>query len=235
MANLGLKLKREQYNSRDVESLLDRDFQDFDGKDKQKDIKKLFRIYNDVYFDMSKEGEESHTTLILKSRDFVRDFVDPKDGEIFDLTEQISDLNARILELEIAAISGSALPDVGEIDDAVAEAESFPDENNDGVDDRTQQFSEFGTPKKLILSPDNNDVAMKLMNSRASYYKDKYYGRQIYKFKKKADGEKNRIVLYDGARGKTGKRYIVDIETGKSYKIPKRHWKSKNYQKLFKP
>lgn len=234
MAILDLKLQRQHYNSKDVEGLLDRDFQDFDAKDKQKDIKRLFRIYNDVYFDMSKEGEESHTTLILQSRDFVRDFIDPKDSEIFDLTEQIADLNARILELEIQLISGSALPDVSELDDDLAEAAEFPDENNDGIDDRTQQFSEFGTPRKLILSPPNDDVARILINPRAEYYKDEYYGRQIYKFTKKGDA-KNKIIVYDGARGKTGKRYLVNIESGKSYKIPKRHWKSKNREKLFKP
>ena len=234
MAELNLKLRRQHYSSRDVESLLDRDFQDFDAKDKQKDIKRLFRIYDDVYFDMPKEGEESHTTLILKSRDFVRDFIDPKDVEIFDLTEQISDLNARILELEIQLISGSALPDVSEIDDDLEAAEEFPDENNDGIDDRTQQFAEFGTPRRLILTPSNNDVARLLQNPRAEYYKDKYYGRQIYKFTKRGDA-KNKIVVYDGARKKTGKRFLVDIENGKSYKIPKRHWKSKNRKKLFKP
>lgn len=234
MAELNLKLRRQHYSSRDVESLLDRDFQDFDAKDKQKDIKRLFRIYDDVYFDMPKEGEESHTTLILKSRDFVRDFIDPKDVEIFDLTEQISDLNARILELEIQLISGSALPDVSEIDDDLEAAEEFPDENNDGIDDRTQQFAEFGTPRRLILTPSNNDVARLLQNPRAEYYKDKYYGRQIYKFTKRGDA-KNKIVVYDGARKKTGKRFLVDIESGKSYKIPKRHWKSKNRKKLFKP
>ena len=235
MAQLGLILSREQYSNKEVKKILDRDFESFQQKDKQKDIRRMFRLYNDVFFDIPKEGEESHTTLILKSRDFVRDFVDPKDVEIFDLTEQIADLNARILELEIELISGSAIPDTGEIDDLVEEAAEFPDENNDGIDDRTQEFSQYGVPKNLIVHPSNDKLAQKLMNPYAVYYKTEHYGKQIYKFKKKLSGEKNRFVVYDGARGKTGRRFLVEVETGDDWNIRKGKWKSKNYEKIFKP
>ena len=35
--------------------------------------------------------------------------------------------------------------------------------------------------------------------------------------------------------GKTGKRYLKDMKDGKSYKIGKSKWKSKNRDKIFKP
>ena len=74
-----------------------------------------------------------------------------------------------------------------------------------------------------------------LKNPNCEYYKDKFYGQQIYKFKKKVNKKTNRFVIYEGSKGKKGKRYIRDLNSGNSYKIAKRHWKSKNREKIFKP
>ena len=109
------------------------------------------------------------------------------------------------------------------------------DENNDGIDDLTQEFSIYGSPRRLILQPSNDKVKKYLKDSAHFYYQDSYYGQQIYKFKKKVSGKKNRYVIYEGSKGKTGKRYLKDLKDGESYKIPKRHWKSKHRDKIFKP
>tara|TARA_B100000424_G_C22794274_1_gene426416 strand:+ start:69 stop:773 length:705 start_codon:yes stop_codon:yes gene_type:complete len=234
MAILNLKLKKESHGSTDVDNLLDRNFSSFNQNSKEQDIKTLFTLYDEVYYDLPKQGEQSHTSLFIKSRDFIRNFVDPKDSTIFAQAEEIAELNEKILELEIALLSGSALPDIDEFEEDVATALEFPDENNDDIDDRTQRFSNYGTPRRLILEPSSDSVRVALNNPDAAYYKDEFYGREILKWKKRGDA-KDKIVVYDGARGKKGKRYLVDVTSGKSYKIPKRHWKSKNYDKKFKP
>ena len=83
MAILNLKLKRRLNNSKDIDNLLDRNFCSFNQNSKEQDIKTLFTLYDEVYYDLPKEGERSHTSLFVKSRDFIRDFVDPKDSTIF--------------------------------------------------------------------------------------------------------------------------------------------------------
>ena len=236
-------LKKKQYSNKVVNDIIDRSFSETDTDDRDRDVKKLFQLHEKVFFNIPKEGENSHTSLMVKSRDFLRDYVDPKDQEIFALTEEITDLNEEILRLQTQMLSTASiaeLPDfenlagniADDIDDMVP---GFIDENNDGIDDTLQEFSNFGTPRRLILTPGNQELAKRLRNKNHFYYKDKYYGQQIYKYKKKVKGKKNRLVIYEGSKGKTGKRFLKDMKDGKSYKIGKSKWKSKNRDKVFKP
>ena len=238
-----ISLKKKQYSNRAINDIIDRSFSETETDDRTRDVKKLFQLHDKVFFDIPKEGEESHTTLMLKSRDFIRDYVDPKDQEIFALTEEITDLNEEIIRLQTQMMSTASiaqLPDfealagnlTDDIDDMIPD---FTDTNNDGIDDSLQEFSNFGTPKRLILTPGDQELAKRLRNKDHFYYKDKYYGQQIYKYKKKVKGKKNRLVIYEGSKGKTGKRFIKDMKDGKSYKIGKSKWKSKNRSKIFKP
>ncbi len=61
------------------------------------DLSAFFRTYNNLFFDIPKEGEQSHNSIIKQSTDYIRDYIDPKDEVIRDLEEQI-----RQLELELA-------------------------------------------------------------------------------------------------------------------------------------
>ena len=56
------------------------------------DISEFFKHYNKVFFDIPREGEESHTSLLESSKEYLEDYVDPKDSVISDLEEQIKDL-----------------------------------------------------------------------------------------------------------------------------------------------
>ena len=224
-----IALKKRQHSARGIREVLDTSFNDFEPNNKDRDIERFFKLHDELFFDIPKEGEKSHTILFVKSRDFLRDFIDPKDNTILELTEEISDLNEEILNLRLQLLSGSSQIEIPTSEDL------FPDDNEDGIPDIEQQFSNFGTPKKLILVPKNNDLAKILKNPDNEYYKDKHYGQQIYKFKKKVDKKTGRFVVYQGSKGKSGKRYIKDLKNGKSYKIAKRHWKAKNREKIFKP
>ena len=55
-------------------------------------IGKFFRDYRDLFFDIPKVGEESHTTLLESSKDYIEDYEDPKDVIIRSLEDQIRDL-----------------------------------------------------------------------------------------------------------------------------------------------
>jgi hypothetical protein len=224
-----IALKKRQHSARGVREVLDTSFNDFEPNNKDRDIERFFKLHDELFFDIPKEGEKSHTILFVKSRDFLRDYIDPKDNTILELTEEIADLNEEILNLRLQLLSGSSQITIPTSD------QFLPDENEDNIPDIEQDFSNFGSPRRLILVPSNNDLKKILKNPNCEYYKDKFYGQQIYKFKKKVNKKKNRFVIYEGSKGKKGKRYIRDLNSGNSYKIGKRHWKSKNREKIFKP
>ena len=220
-------LYKRKYASTSTDGIIDRSFSEFGNtKDISKNLKMLFKLHSELYYEIPLEGEESHTTLFLRSKEILEDWTDPKDAEILSRDEEIIDLNLRITELENEA-SGLAFDEMG-ID---------PDEdaNEDDIPDFLQDFSNHGNPRRLILAPQDTDLAAILADPNCEYYKDKFYGKTIVKFKKKLDGKKNRRVVYEGSKGRKGKRYLRDIKKGKSYKIRKGLWKSKNYSSEYTP
>ena len=62
------------------------------------DIEKFFDDYNDVFFEIPKTGENSHSTLVQKSKNFINNFVDPKDAVIDNLNTQIQELELQLAE-----------------------------------------------------------------------------------------------------------------------------------------
>lgn len=56
------------------------------------DLSAFFRMYENLFFDLPKEGVQSHSSIIQQSTDYVRDYIDPKDEVIRDLEEQIRQL-----------------------------------------------------------------------------------------------------------------------------------------------
>jgi len=247
---VNVQINKSVYGNYAVNNNLDSDFTEFNNTDLNKDIVTFFNLYEELFYEIpTKGGLNTHETLVLRSRDYLRGFVDPKDIEIENLNDQIEELQDRILQLEskppielnddlkdqlegLATNVNEAVEDIEEDLEAEAAIPEIVDENDDGIDDTLQSFSNFGTPKRLILGASNSTARSVLQNPGCVYYKDKYYGRQIYIFKKKVDGKRNRVIIYDGARGKKGKRYLIDLDAGSSHKIKKRNWKSKNYTRV---
>tara|TARA_Y100001963_G_C6750848_1_gene434140 strand:- start:178 stop:1188 length:1011 start_codon:yes stop_codon:yes gene_type:complete len=255
-------LRKSIYGNYETSEILDNGFEELEKSGPKKDTTLLFKLYDQLFYDIPLKGESnSHETLFLRSRDFLRGFVDPKDKEIEQLTDTIEDLTRRLIELggrppveidgeqlsEITDQINQATSDLAEqmnaaeteggFDDIEDEiAESLLDENNDGIPDNEQEFSNYGSPRNVMVSPPNSNTVRNILSDPNNmYYKDKHYGREVFKFKKKVKGKKGRIVLYDGAHGKKGKRYLIDIEDGQTYKIKKRHWKDSNYESKYKP
>ena len=247
---VNVQMNKSVYGNYAINNNLDSEFSELGKTDLNKDISTLFSLYEELFYDIpTRGGLESHENLVLRSRDYLRGFTDPKDAEIENLNDQIEELQDKILQLEsrpqielsddlkdqlegLATNVTEAVEDIEEDLEAEAAIPEIVDENDDGIDDTLQSFSNFGTPKRLILGASNSKARSALQNPSCVYYKDKFYGRQIYVFKKNVDKKRDRVVIYDGARGKKGKRYLIDLKDGSSYKIPKRHWKSKNYSKV---
>ena len=247
---VNVQMNKSVYGNYALSNNLDSEFSELGKTDLNKDISTFFNLYEELFYDIpTKGGLESHENLVLRSRDYLRGFTDPKDAEIESLNDQIEELQDKILQLEsrpqielsddlkdqLEGLASNVTETIEDIEEDLEEEAAIPeivDENDDGIDDTLQSFSNFGTPKRLILGASNASARSVLQNPSCIYYKDKYYGRQIYIFKKKVDKKRDRVVIYDGARGKKGKRYLIDLDAGSSHKIRKRHWKSKNYTKV---
>lgn len=252
MAKQIIDLEKLQYGLSSVDSLLDRKFTEFARNPAEQDIQALFQIYEDIFFEIPETGEKSHTTLFQRSRDYLSEYTDPKDLTIEGLEDRIEELNQLILDkdLEILTLNAEASENQSSFAEALAARQQqftaeqegvgvdedgtiFVDTNDDGIPDDQQSFSNYGTPRRVILTTGNDKADKGLSDPNNDYYKDKHYGSAIYKYKKKVSGKRDRIVIYLGSRGKKGKRFIKDLNSGNTYKIKKRNWKGKNYNKVF--
>lgn len=93
MAQENVKINKKVYGAKSANDVIDRSFSELLRSKDPINVEKLFQLYNELFYDIPKEGDQSHTTLIVQSTDYVQDFVNPKD-------EQIDNLLDRIIELE---------------------------------------------------------------------------------------------------------------------------------------
>jgi len=80
------------YSQKSFRQTVDTSISELKTQREEVDISKFFKHYNKVFFDIPKEGEESHTTLIATSKEFIENYIDPKDSIINALEEQVRDL-----------------------------------------------------------------------------------------------------------------------------------------------
>lgn len=80
------------YSQKSFRQTVDTSISELKTQREEVDISKFFKHYNKVFFDIPKEGEESHTTLIATSKEFIENYIDPKDSIIDALEEQVRDL-----------------------------------------------------------------------------------------------------------------------------------------------
>ena len=95
MANI--QLKKKLYGVQSARSVVDTSFSELTKTKDPINLDRLFRIYNELFYDIPKLGEKSHTTFIQQSLEYIRDYIDPKDAEIDALIDRIE-----VLEEELA-------------------------------------------------------------------------------------------------------------------------------------
>ena len=80
------------YSQKSFRQTVDTSISELKTQREEIDISKFFKHYNKIFFDIPKEGGESHTTLIATSKEFIENYIDPKDSIIDALEEQVRDL-----------------------------------------------------------------------------------------------------------------------------------------------
>jgi len=93
-----IKLKKKIYSDKETKATIDNSFSELSKSRDPINVDRLFKMYNELFFDVEKEGDNSHVTFIERSTEYVRNYVDPKDEQIDSLIERIEDLEEELAE-----------------------------------------------------------------------------------------------------------------------------------------
>ena len=93
-----IKLSKKIYGKKSYDSVIDTAFSEFIQTKSPVTLKEFFKHYRDLFYEIPKNGENSHKSLINESTDYIGDFLDERDVEILDLTQEIVDLEQKIAE-----------------------------------------------------------------------------------------------------------------------------------------
>lgn len=102
MAQERIKLTKKVYDKQSASDLLNRSFSEImnpnniNNTNLSNNIKQLFTLYNDLFYEIPKIGQQSHTTLFQQSRDYIGDYIDSKDAEIESLIDKIVELEEKL-------------------------------------------------------------------------------------------------------------------------------------------
>ena len=95
-----IKLNKNVHGKKGFRKVNDIEFRELASDAKKFSLEKFFKLYNRMFFNIPKEGEESHTSIMERSRDYVRNYVDPLQYKVDKLTDYIADLEQRLGEME---------------------------------------------------------------------------------------------------------------------------------------
>tara|TARA_R110000744_G_scaffold199024_3_gene318270 strand:+ start:1403 stop:2062 length:660 start_codon:yes stop_codon:yes gene_type:complete len=99
-----IKIDKLTVNSEIGDKSIDRTFSELIPKLELVSVDQFFNYYNQLFYDIPKNGTTSHKTLIDQSTEFYGDYKDPKDGLIKNLEQQIFDLNNQLLLGDISEV-----------------------------------------------------------------------------------------------------------------------------------
>jgi len=93
-----IKLDKTTINNEIGDRSIDRSFVELIPKEEIVSLDQFFDYYNQLFYDIPKNGVTSHKTLIDQSTEFYGNYKDPKDEIIKDLERQILELNNQLLQ-----------------------------------------------------------------------------------------------------------------------------------------
>ena len=224
-------LEKQAYGSKRVTDEVETEFSELTQNNK-KDIAVFFNLYNTLFFDIPKDGSESHEDLMKRSKDYLNNYIDPKDATIEALRDEIEHLNGTLLNNSMEGAAGSnTLNQFSSIDKITIPKISLrePDGSHELDEEDRDNWPTIGekvTPTP-VGSDENNDgiedskqtlskygtvmlwcqesgtITSVLANPDHWYYKPEFYGKPMYCFLRK-------LPLY----GNTGITNLVVVNIG---------------------
>ena len=149
------------YSKIEFENKIDTEFTELTTDQPSVSIEEFFNFYNEVFFDIPKEGENSHATIIQTSTDYFEDYRSPLQDIIDSKDLEIEELNRRALDAEqrltILLTSASLEEAQEEADNAAYEAEY-------GVDFTTNPLLKYGKLKQNLETMESRALLRKSLN-----------------------------------------------------------------------
>ena len=97
-----IDLQKTVYGKKSFDDKINRSFDEFMSKSKDISMEEFFTYYNQMFYEIPKDGSNSHKTIIDQSTDYVGDFMDSRDTEIIELVNQVVDLEQKLAAVEEA-------------------------------------------------------------------------------------------------------------------------------------
>jgi len=107
MANQIIKIDKSSVTNQVANKSIDRSFIELIPKEDLVSLDQFFDYYNQLFYNIPKNGTLSHKTLIDQSKDYYGDYRDPRDQQILDLNAEIAALNQQLLNLETSQLDVS--------------------------------------------------------------------------------------------------------------------------------
>ena len=97
-----INLQKKVYGKKSFDDKINRSFDEFMSKSKDISMEEFFTYYNQMFYEIPKDGSNSHKAIIDQSTDYIGDFMDSRDTEIVELVNQVVDLEQKLAAAEEA-------------------------------------------------------------------------------------------------------------------------------------
>ena len=97
-----INLNKKIYGKKTYSTVIDKEFTEFGSIDTSLTPSEFFQQYRKLFYDIPKDGANSHKTIIMESTSYIGDFLDERDVEIVELVSTIVELEKKLSKSEQA-------------------------------------------------------------------------------------------------------------------------------------
>lgn len=103
-----VKFDKTIYSARQFNGIVDTNFGEFAPSQNQISIEVFFDLYKQLFYDIPKIGESSHTTLVRESSDYIGGYKDTQSSQVESLLAQIANLETQLATAGSEGVSTEA-------------------------------------------------------------------------------------------------------------------------------
>lgn len=163
-----INFNKTVYSLREFRDKIDLGFNELNSTRPNIDTQQFFNLYNELFFDIPKEGENSHTTIVQTSLDYLDDYISPlqsvidaKDLEIESLTQQLLTIQGELASLQLAVQTEEQAE---QAENLAAEARLAEYQALYGTDFADNPQMKYGKLRATLEVMDNEGVLRKSLN-----------------------------------------------------------------------
>ncbi len=93
-----IELQKRHYGQSNINELLDRGFSEITKTKEKISPINFFNLYQELFYDIPKQGKRSHTFLIEESTKYIGGYEDPKEDKIQNLLDKVVDLETSMIQ-----------------------------------------------------------------------------------------------------------------------------------------